>query len=202
MASDFSVDYTGRSDDELLLLASDRSSLTAEAAAALNAEFRRRNLKESDLNEYQRFVDRNRKREKKKLRRKIFGTQSDRRSWFYMLKGLVVIALISSTYLVLPNRYRMKPDWQEAAVLMMFAAVFIAVFSGSWARKAGFWLALVLSSAIHLIAVHTWIQRVGNLGRSEGKLAILLGLLLFLAVYGLVRVLQRNFYGNEVHDHR
>ncbi len=47
MLNDFSTEYSERSDDELLLLASDRASLTTEAAAALDAELRRRNLTES-----------------------------------------------------------------------------------------------------------------------------------------------------------
>jgi uncharacterized membrane protein YfcA len=39
----------------------------------------------------------------------------------------LAIVLISSVYVALPNRYHMKPDWQEAAVLVMFASVLIAV---------------------------------------------------------------------------
>jgi hypothetical protein len=56
MPSDFSVDYSERSDDELLLLASDRASLTTEAGLTLDAELRRRNLAESDRIEYQQFI--------------------------------------------------------------------------------------------------------------------------------------------------
>jgi len=44
----FSAEYSERSDDELLRLASDRSSLTNEAAAALDDELRRRNLTAPD----------------------------------------------------------------------------------------------------------------------------------------------------------
>lgn len=51
----FSAEYFERSDDALLQLASDRSSLTDEAAAALNDELRRRNLTESDRIEPQQF---------------------------------------------------------------------------------------------------------------------------------------------------
>jgi hypothetical protein len=46
MLNDFSADYSERSDDELLLLTSDRASLTTEAAVALDAELCRRNLRE------------------------------------------------------------------------------------------------------------------------------------------------------------
>jgi len=108
------------------------------------------------------------------------------------------MALISFTYVALPSRYHLKPDWQEAAVDVMFASVFIAVASSVWRRKIGFWMSLVISSAIHLVVVHAWIQRVGNLSRGQGKLAVLLGFVLFFAVYGILRVLRRNFYGEEV----
>jgi hypothetical protein len=201
MLNDFSADYTERSDDELLLLASDRASLTTEATVALDAELRRRSLTESDQLKYQQFVARNEQREARRRRKKIFGTRTDRRSWVDLFWGMLVVALISSAYIALPSRYHMKPDWQEAAVHVMFASVFIAVFSSSWWRKVSFWMSLVLSSAIHVVAVHAWVHRVGNLGRGQGKLAILLGFVLFFAVYGLVWVLQRNFYGEEA-DHR
>ena len=114
-----------------------------------------------------------------------------------MFWALLIIALISFTYLALPSQYHMKPNWQEAVVHMMFASVPIAVFSGSWRRQIGFWTSLLLSSAIHVVVVHAWVQSAGNLSRGQGKLAILLGFVLFLAVYGLLRVLQGNFYGDE-----
>jgi hypothetical protein len=46
MLNDFFTEYSERSDDELLLLASDRASLTTEAATALDAELCRRHLTE------------------------------------------------------------------------------------------------------------------------------------------------------------
>jgi hypothetical protein len=201
MLNDFSAEYFERSDDELLLLASDRASLTTEAAAALDAELRRRNLTESDQVKHQQFVKRNEQREARRRRRKIFGTRSDRSQWVDVFWTLLAIALILFTYLALPSRYHMKPDWQEAAVHVMFASVFIAVIGSSWRRKIGFWMSLLLSSAIHIFVVHAWIQRVGNLSRGQGKLAILLGFVLFFAVYGFVWLLRRNFYGTEAGDH-
>jgi hypothetical protein len=196
----YSAEYFERSDDELLQLASDRPSLTNEAAAALDDELHRRNLSESDRAKHQQFVRHKEGREAVRRRRKTFGTRSDRSCWVDMFWTLLAIALISSTYLALPNRYQMKPDWQEAAVHVMFASVFIVVVGRSWWRKMGFWMSLVLSSAIQMFVVHAWIQRVGNLSRGSGKLAILLGLVLFLAVYGVVSLLRRNFYGEEAPD--
>lgn len=68
----FSAEYSERSDDELLLLASDRDSLTGEAATALDAELRRRNLTRSDLARYQRFVKHNEQREASRQRRRAW----------------------------------------------------------------------------------------------------------------------------------
>jgi hypothetical protein len=59
-------------------------------------------------------------------------------------------------------------------------------------------MSLARSSAIHTFVVHAWIQRAGNL--RSGKLAILLGFALFLAVYGFVWLLRRNLHGEEAPD--
>jgi uncharacterized membrane protein YraQ (UPF0718 family) len=58
-------------------------------------------------------------------------------------------------------------------------------------------MSLVISSAIHGVVVHAWIRRIGNFSQGQGKLAVLLGFLLFFAVYGVVFLLRRNFYGEE-----
>src|SRR5215469_12025956 len=58
MLKDFSKEYSDRTDDELLHLATQRHALTPEAVAALDAELRRRNLSESDRVEHQKFVKR------------------------------------------------------------------------------------------------------------------------------------------------
>ena len=197
----FSVEYSERSDDDLLQLASDRSSLTNEAAVALDDELRRRNLAESDRAKHQQFVRHKERSEAIKRRRRIFGTRNDLSSWVDVFWTLLAIALISSTYVALPNRYHMKPHWQEAAVLMVFASVFIAVASTVWWRRISFWMSLAISSAIHVAVVHAWIRQVGNFSRGQGKLAVLLGFVLFFTVYGVVFLLRRNIYGEEAHDH-
>jgi len=196
----FSAEYSERSDDELLQLASDRSSLTHEAATALNVELRRRNLTESDQSEHQQFVRRKERREAMRRRRKILGTRSDRGKWVDVFWTLLAIALISSAYIVLPNRYHVKPDWQGAAFQVMFASVFIAVVGRSWWRRIGFWMSLTISSAIQMLVVHAWIQRVGNPSSRQGELAILLGWVLFFAIYGFIWLLRRNLYGEGARD--
>lgn len=201
MPSDFSHYYSERTDDELLVLASDRASLTAEAGLALDAELRRRNLTEADRLKHQQFVKHNEQREARRRRKKIFGTRMDLRSWLEVIFGLLVIALISFAYLSLPSRYHMKPEWQEGAVPVMFSSVFIGVFGRPLWRKVVFWVSLILSSLAHIVVVHAWVQRHGDLSNGEGKLAILVGFVLWVAVYGVFWTFRRNIYGEEVQDH-
>jgi hypothetical protein len=199
MQYDFSTEYSQRTDDELLHLASDRDALITEAAAALDAELRRRNLSESDRVQQQRFVKRQEQRETARRHRKTFGAYKDPSTWLDALWALLACALISFAYLALPRRYHMKPDWQEAAVYVMMTTVIIIIFCRTifW-RKFAFWVSLLISSVIHLVIVHAWTQRVPNLDRGSSKLAFLLGLFLFFAVYGFIRLLRQNFYGKDV----
>jgi hypothetical protein len=198
MPIDLSTEYSKRSDDELLHLASARHSLTTEAAAALDAELRRRNLTESDRIEHKRFVKRQGRHEARKHRRKTIGPFKYQLSWVDIFWAFAAIALISFAHIALPSRYHVKPEWQEPAFIVMTTSVLIAIASRSvfW-RKVGFWMSLVISSAIHLVVVHSWTQRLGDLSRSQGRGAALLGFVLFLAVYGLVLLSQRMFRGEE-----
>src|ERR1700681_891937 len=113
MLNDFSTEYSQRSDDELLHLASERHSLTPEAAAALDAELRRRNLTETDRVEHQKFAKWQERLEGRKRRWKIPGLK-DRLTWRDILGAFATMALITFTYLALPRRYNLKPDWQDA----------------------------------------------------------------------------------------
>jgi hypothetical protein len=198
MPYDFFAEYSERNDDELLHLASARHSLTTESAAALDAELRRRNLTESDRIEHQRFVKRQERRESRGHRRKTFGILKDRLTWRDILSAFGVIALISITYFALPSRYHTESEWQEAAFFVMMTSVMIVVATRSalW-RKFAFWMSLVISSAIQLVAVHAWTQRVPNTSRGASKGAFVLSFLLFVGVYKIVSVFQRNFYGKE-----
>ena len=195
MLNDFSTEYSERTDDEVLHLASQRHFLTAEARTALDAELSRRNLTESDRIEHQRFVKRQEQREAKKHRRKPFGPFKYQLSWRDILWAFAAIALVSFSYLALPSHYHMKSDWQDAAFIVMMTSVLIAIASRSvfW-RNFVFWMSLVMSSAIHLVLVHSWTRRLGDLSRSQGRGAALLGFVLFLAIYGFVRLLQRMFH--------
>jgi len=195
MLTNFSSEYSQRSDDELLHLASDRHSLTTEAAAALDAELHRRNLTESDRVELQKFVRRQGRREQMMRRRKTGGL-NNQLTWLDNLGTLAAMAVISFIYLVLPSRYHLKPDWQDSAFLVMMTSAFIAVaFRSNFWRNFTFWMSLVMSSVIHLVVIHAWKQRVPN--RGEARVAVILGFVLFLAVYGLVRLVQRMFRGEE-----
>lgn len=193
MLNDFSTEYSHWSDDELLHLATQRHSLTVEAATALDAERRRRNLTESDRVEHQRFVKRQERREFRGRRRELFGKRQF--SWREMLSAFAAMALIVCAYLALPKQYHLKPDWTEAAVDVMIVSVIVVVGWRSLWRDIAFWVALILASVIQLVVVHAWVQRVGELGRGAGKLAMFLGFLLFIAIYGCIRIMRRNFYG-------
>ena len=194
MLADFSTEYSQRSDDELLQLATERHSLTTEAAAALDTELRRRSLTESDRVEHQKFVKRQERREFRSRHRKVFGKRQF--SWLELLSAFAAMGVIGCGYFALPKRYHLKPDWEEAAVCVTIASVTVTVGWRSLWRDIAFWMALILSSAIQLAVVHAWVQRAGGLSRSTGKLATLLGFVLFFAIYGCIWLLRRNFYGD------
>jgi hypothetical protein len=195
MSSDFYTEYAEQSDDELLHLASDRASLTDEAAVALDAELGRRNLTKSDLTDHKRFINRLERREFKSRRRKVFGKAQ--LSWRESLSALVAIGAIMAVYFALPKQYHLKPDWEEPAVDVMIASVVILVGWRNLWREIVFWAALILSSTIQLTVVHVWVERPGELSRGGGKMAALLGFLLFFAIYGFVRLIRRNLYGGK-----
>lgn len=200
MLTDFSTEYSQRSDDELLHLATQRHSLTTEAVAALDAELRRRNLTESDRVEHQKFERRQERREFRGRCRKLFGKRQF--AWRELLSAFGAMAVIACAYLALPKRYHLKPDWEEAAVCVMIASVTVTVGWRSLWREIGFWMAVILSAAIQLAVVHAWAQRAGELSRGAGKLATFLGFVLFVAIYGCFRLLRRNFYGEASSESR
>ncbi len=170
MPTDFSAEYVQRGDDELLRLATQRNSLTTEAAAALDAELRRRNLTESDRVEHQKFAKRQERKEHNRRRRKLFGKRQF--SWLELLSGFGALGVIAWAYFSLPTRFHLTADWEETAVCVVIPSVFVIVGWRSLWREVAFWLSLMLSSAIQLAIVH-------------------------VAVYGLIRLVRRNFYGED-----
>jgi hypothetical protein len=196
MPTDFSAEYVQRRDDELLRLATQRHSLTTKAATALDAQLRRRNLTESDRVEHQKFAKRQERKEHNRRRRKLFGKRQF--SWLELLSGFGVLGVIAWAYFSLPKRFHLTADWEETAVCVVIPSVFVIVGWRSLWREVAFWLSLILSSAVQLAILHVWVQRAGaELSRGAGKLATLLGFGLFIAVYGLIRLVRRNFYGED-----
>lgn len=195
MGIDFSAEYSQRSDDELLQVATQRHYLTGEAATALDAELRRRNLTESDRVEHQKFAKRQQRRESTRWRWKILGKR--RFSGLELISAFVAMGVIAGTYFALPARYHLKPYWEEAAVCVMIPSVLVISGWKSLWRNSTFWIALILSSAVQLAVVHAWVQRLGGLNRTTGKVATFFGFVLFLAMYLCLRLLRRNFYGED-----
>ena len=157
MPNDFSAEYSERSDDELLHLASERHSLTAEATAALDAELRRRNLTESDRLEYQRFVKRHEQREARKHRRYIKSSFLVRFKLPQALACLVIVAVLWAMS-HLPVRYQeiAFPFWLAGkwgqTIFTTVAGVVIALLGSpkTYFRRCGItslsWAALLASA--------------------------------------------------------
>jgi hypothetical protein len=193
--------YEKLDDDELLRLASDRTSLIDEAAAALDAEMRNRGLTTEDVTKYQHRLKRVEKLEARRRNKKIFGSKRDRKSWVENWVGVfwsvVIIALISMAYLALPSQYRFSPTWQETAFNVTFGAVFLVVFSKEWRTKSWFWISLFVSCAAQAWIVHEWIVRSGGTldrkSRGDQKLAVSLGVIIFLVIVGCGAVVRHKF---------
>lgn len=186
-------EYAHFTDDELLQLASERSSLTDEAKAALDTELQHRNLTGIDVEKHSRAVKRVVWRETRSRNRKLFGTRIHQKSGIQTLVALfytgVALYLIWLAYSVVPARYRLSEDWQETATYVVFCSVLLAVwFFREWGRRLAFWISLLVSSTAHALIVHTWIARIGTdmlwRSRGEAKLAMFLGLMLFFLLYG------------------
>ncbi len=206
MFTELQQEYAKLSDDELLHLASARSSLTNEAQVALDAEMRGRNLTAVDIKNHARFVKRSEQRETRRRSRKLFGTRIHQKSGVETLVAFfwiaVAISLILLGYFALPARYRLPADWQEAAGYAIFSSVCLAVwFFSYWGRRLDFWASLLISTIAHLLIVHAWILHIGTdmlwRHRGDGKGAVFLGFILFFVLCGGGRFLHRKIYGEQ-----
>jgi cation transport ATPase len=154
----------------------------------------------SDRIEHQKSVKRQERREGRRqtsLRRRWEGLGLKwQLNWREILELLGVMAVIVAAYFALPSRYHLSPNWQEAAVIVMLTSAGLAFIVRSW-RNIVFWISLAVSSAIHLVVVHAWTRHTPDLGHGEAKIAFFLGFVLFLVVYGAVRLLRRVFHAAE-----
>jgi hypothetical protein len=199
MFTEFHQEYGKLNDEELLQLASDSSSLVDEAKAALDYEMRNRGLTHDDLARQQNLLKRVEQREaRKKVRRLRRKTDSWVDGVVTLFWSALGVALIWIAYLALPPRYHFSPDWQEAAGYVMFVSVVLVAASfGPWLRKVAFWISLLISSFAQAFIIHGWIVRTGSLDgrRAHQDLAVLLGPVLFLVVYGCGYFLRRKLHG-------
>jgi len=90
--------YAKLGDDELLRLASDRTSLTDDAKLALESEMQRRNLTAVEVTNHAEFVRKNEQRENRRMRRKLFGSRRGVLNWVRF--GFSVLLLMSAAALV------------------------------------------------------------------------------------------------------
>jgi len=210
MLTELQQEYAKLSDDELLHLAAERSSLTDEAKIALEAEMSTRQLTVADVKQHEISVRKNELHELHETRRtsrKLFGIRLPRQksgveilvAFFWIAVAISVILL---GYFAVPARYRLPADWQEATMYATFTCVFLSVwFFREWGRRLGFWICLLISSTAHALLVHAWVARVGTdmlwRHRGDNKAAGLLGFVLFLVVYGCWSVVQRKFYSEQ-----
>lgn len=79
----------------------------------------------------------------------------------------------------------------------MIVFVLVTVGWRSLWRDIGFWTALILSSSIQLLVMHAWVQRTGELNRNAGKSGTFLGFVLFVALYGCIRLLRTKWAAFE-----
>ncbi len=93
MLSDLQQEYAKLNDDELLHLASERSSLTDEAILALDTEMRTRELTDVEVASQASFVRRSKQRERRRRDRKLFGTRRGQREWIrFVVTALLVLS--------------------------------------------------------------------------------------------------------------
>jgi hypothetical protein len=196
MLTDFTTEYSQRRDDELLQLSSERSALTAEAVDALDVELLRRNLTEADQAGYQKFKKQQGRRERRHRRIKLRGTYEDRLEWREVLCAFFVMGVITATYLSFPSRYRLSPDWEEAAAMVMISSTLIFFLMSEW-QEMIFLVSLAISSVIHLLLAHAVMRRFPDLSRAAAKGVMVLGLVIFAVVYFGARFLQRSLYGTS-----
>ena len=164
---------------------------------------RNRGLTNDDLANHQNLLKQSEQRETRerarKLRRKTTSWVDGVVTSFWAAFGF---ALIWIAYLAVPSRYHFSSYWQEAAGYAIFASAFIVAASfGLRLGKVTFWISLLISSVAHACIVHAWIVRTGSLDgygrRGEGKLAILLGPVLFVVVYGSLNFLRCKLRGES-----
>lgn len=190
MLTDFSTEYSRKTDEELLQLASDRDDLLEDAAVALDAELRRRNLTDSALIEHQTFIKQQEEQEWKVQRRKRSGTFSDRRSLLDALVAFVFGGLILLAYRAIPTQYQLKPDWEQSAASVLAASTAVIYFMGAW-RRVEFWVALDISSLIHLLVIRALAKNFPKFN-AFSTTTIAVGVAIFFAVYLGFWIWQRN----------
>jgi hypothetical protein len=154
--TNFQEQYSGLSDDELLMVAASRSQLTDDASLAMDSEMARRGLSYEQAHAKEREVARltakeEREHHRKPIRSKYF-VSSINLWWFFIgIAGLIPLMLL------MPHPHRLFDEWTEPAAVTYTGAVLACSAVRPWLRRtASFWLSLIVS-AVPQFFVSRWL---------------------------------------------
>jgi len=148
---EFAEEYRSKTDEELLRLALEPEQLTPEAKAALNDELTRRKIGTERLKVFSHQEERRRRKEAFRSKRPT----ADR--WKSRIGMSAVYALGVLIYHLLPSRFQIPAEWEDAAVVTFLGTVAIGFcFSEFWKRFI-FWIALAAAAVAQL-----WVIKVLN----------------------------------------
>lgn len=186
----FEEHYAGLSDEELLMIAANRTDLVHEASVALDAEMARRGLSYQQARAKKRQVARFEYKEDTKHSKasKYFLKNLD---WGMFLFGVPLIFLSLTTFYFLPAEWNI-PIFETS--LGVVAAVSIV---RPWLyRTVSFWLSLVIACTVQLLVGHWLNVRDATQSRHDiggvGNLTIIAGWLVGAFVFFLIQRLNLN----------
>jgi len=165
----FQDEYAGLSDQELLIIAGDKENLLDEAALALDAEIKKRGLTyeqgkrlKTEMDLFRTGAPKASKPEKSK-----YLADKPHMFWGLPITGAVVILY----WLIVPKQLRLADEWNAPAVVA-FLGTAMAPFAvrPRLRKQVSFWLAVLLSAAVQLLAAHWLLFRFPNPSRGTGKL--------------------------------
>jgi hypothetical protein len=193
----FQENYAGLSDEELLMIAASRADLVQEAAVAMDSEMARRGLSYQEARAKKREVARLESKEARRHRPSPKGTKyfvARMNGWMLLLLALGVPLLV----VFLTAFHFVSEEWGHPILGACMGAVIAVSVVQPWLRRtASFWLSLVISCAVQLLAGH-WISvRYAPQSRSELKGAAFLAIVAGYAVGAVLFLLIQRLKPKE-----